>query len=337
MTDWEGSAAAEKLSARSHTRRPLRKQQTEEKPYTLRRDYIGSAQESLFLMNRRDTFKAIAARAAATQLRGESKPHSHLRAGLVAYSFRKQFQAHAMTYDALIRNISDLGLDGLDTTAYWFPDTSGQFLSSLRHTAYKNGVSLYSIAVRVHLCQPTSELQQAQFENVKKWLGVAERLGAGHVRVFGGNIPKGATEEQAIAWAVEVLKRSAEIAESKGIMLGVEDDGGLTATAEPTVEIVKRADSPFVGINLDTGNFPKNGYSQTALCLPYASNIHFKVGIAGEDGAKKRADWPRLLAMISKAGYKGYVSLEYEEADDAETAVPRLAAELRQLVRKYTL
>lgn len=288
-------------------------------------------------MNRRDIFKAFTALAAGTQLYGETKPHSHLRAGLVAYSFRKEFQAHAITYEALIRNLSELGLDGLDTTTYWFPDTSGQFLSSLRHTAYKNGVSLYSIAVRVHLCQPTAELQQAQVENVKKWLDVAERLGAGHVRIFGGTVPKGASEEQAIAWAVEVLKRSAELAESKGIMLGVEDDGGLTATAEPTVEIVKRADSPFVGINLDTGNFPKSGYSQVALCLPYAANIHFKVGIAAEDGAKQRADWPRLLGMIAKAGYKGYVSLEYEEEQNAETAVPRLAGELRQLVRKYTV
>src|SRR2546425_681234 len=104
----------------------------------------------------------------------------------------------------------------------------------------------------------------AEFESLKKWVDVAEKLGATHIRVFGGAIPKGASETQAIAWAVEVLKRSAEYAGSRGIFVGVEDDGGLTATAQPTIEIVKQTGSEWAGINLDTGNFPKNGYSEVA-------------------------------------------------------------------------
>src|SRR5579864_2688252 len=152
-------------------------------------------------MNRRQLFQALPALAAASQLRGQDAGKGHLRAGLVAYSFRKQLEAKSMTYEALIRYVADLGLDGLDTTVYWFPDTSGAFLASLKRTAYKNAVSLYSIAARVRLCQPTAELQRAEVENAKKWIDVAERLGAGHVRVFGGAVPKGATEAQAIPWA----------------------------------------------------------------------------------------------------------------------------------------
>lgn len=288
-------------------------------------------------MNRRELLKTVPALAAASQLPAQSEPKSHIRAGLVAYSFRKQFEAKTMTYEKLIRYVSDLGLDGIDTTVYWFPDTSDQFLASLRRTAYKHGVSLYSIAVRVRLCQPTPELRQAEVENAKKWIDVAMKVGATHVRVFGGAIPKGATETQAIAWAVEVLKRSAEYAGSKGIILGVEDDGGLTTTAEPTVEIVKQADSPWVGINLDTGNFPKDGYSQVELCLPYAVAVHFKehLGKAGQKG-REPADWDRLVGMFAKSGYKGYISLEYE-SEDAEVNVPRLVPELRRLVRKYSV
>src|SRR5579864_3930564 len=152
-------------------------------------------------MNRRDLFKTVPALAALAQARGQSDAKSRMKAGLVAYSFRKQLEAKSMTYEALIRYVADLGLDGLDTTVYWFPDTSDAFLASLRRTAYKNAVSLYSIAARVRLCQPTAELQRAEVENAKKWIDVAERLGAGHVRVFGGAVPKGATEAQAIPWA----------------------------------------------------------------------------------------------------------------------------------------
>ena len=145
-------------------------------------------------MNRRQLLKAIPALAAATQIRGQSASKCRLRAGLVAYSFRKQLEEKTMTYESLIRYVSDLGLDGLDTTVYWFPDTSNQFLASLRRTAYKNAVNLYSVAVRARLCQPTPELQTAEVENVKKWVDVAEKVGATHVRVFGGAVPKGATE-----------------------------------------------------------------------------------------------------------------------------------------------
>jgi L-ribulose-5-phosphate 3-epimerase len=287
-------------------------------------------------MNRRDLLKAVPALAAAAQLPGQTATKGHLKAGLVAYSFKKQFDAKSMTYEALIRYVSDLRLDGLDTTVYWFPDTSDQFLASLRRIAYKNAVSLYSIATRVRLCQPTAELQDAEVAKAKSWIDVAVKVGATHVRVFGGSIPKGATEAQAIAWAVETFKRSAEYAGSKGIILGLEDDGGLTTTAEPTVEIVKQTDSPYAGINLDTGNFPKNGYAQVALCLPYAVSTHVKVNIGGEDGTKEPADWDRLCGMFAKAGYRGYISLEYEEKEPPETAVPRLAADLLRAVRKHT-
>jgi L-ribulose-5-phosphate 3-epimerase len=286
-------------------------------------------------MNRRELLKTVPALAAVSGLKAKAKPaHSRLRSGIVAYSFRKSFANHTMTYEDLIRLASDSGLDGIDTTAYWFPDTSPAFLASLRTTAYRNAISLYSLAVRVRLCQPTPELQTAEVENCKKWVDVAERVGAGHVRVFGGAIPKGASEQQGIAWAVDVLKRSAEYAGAKGIVLGVEDDGGLTTTAEPTVEIVKQTDSPFAGINLDTGNFPKNGYRQVALCIPYATSVHFKVRISDENGNKEKADWPRLADMFRTAGYKGYLSLEYEENDDATVAVPPLLAELTRVVGK---
>ena len=288
-------------------------------------------------MNRREILRTLPALAAASQLPAQSEPKGHLRAGLVAYSFRTQLEAKTLTYEALIRYVSELGLDGLDTTVYWFPDTSDHFLATLRRTAYKNGVSLYSIATRVRLCQPTAELRGAEVETAKTWIDAAVKIGATHMRVFGGKVPAGASEAQAIGWAVEVLKRSAEYAGKRGIILGVEDDGGLTTTAEPTVEIVKQADSPWVGINLDTGNFPRNSYAQVEMCLPYAVAVHLKRNVKNAAGAVEPADWDRLAGMFVKAGYKGYLSLEYEEKDSADTAVPPLAAELRRVVRKRSV
>jgi L-ribulose-5-phosphate 3-epimerase len=286
-------------------------------------------------MNRRQLLTTIAALPAVSQLPAQSEPKFHLRAGLVAYSYRKQFESKSLNYVDLIEKIADWGLDGLDCTVYWFPDTSNEYLASLRKAAFKNGVQLYNAGVRVRLAQPTLELQTAEFENLKKWVDVADRIGAGHMRVFGGAIPKGATEQQAIGWAVEVLKRGADYAGSKGIILGVEDDGGLTTAAEPTVEIVKRTASPWVGINADSGNLRNNGYAQFEMMLPYATSFHLKRDITTADGKAEKADWNRLLSMIGKSHYKGFVGLEYE-GNNAESEVPGLVAELRTIVRRLS-
>src|ERR1700730_13680369 len=179
-------------------------------------------------MNRRQLLTTIATLPAVSLLPGQSAPKYRLRSGLVAYSYRKQLESKSLNYVELIERIADWGIDGLDCTVYWFPDPSNEYLASLRKAAYKNGVQIYNAGVRVRLAQPTPELQTGEFENLKKWVDVADRIGASHMRVFGGAIPKGATEQQAIGWAVEVLKRGADYAGRKGIILGVEDDGGLT-------------------------------------------------------------------------------------------------------------
>jgi L-ribulose-5-phosphate 3-epimerase len=299
--------------------------------------YTGENAES-YRMNRRDLLKILPVRMLPALLASRAAAQAgftgRLRPGLVAYSYRVQLAAKKLTYEDVIRLASDFGFEGLDTTVYWFPDTSASYLAGLRRTAYRNGIWLYSIATRVRLAQPTAELRQAEVATAKNWVDVAERLGATHVRVFGGNVPKGATEDQAIGWAAETLKSAAEYSGSKGIILGVEDDGGLTTNAQPTIEIVKRADSPWVGMNLDTGNFPKDGYAQTAMAIPYAVSTHIKVEISTPDGKKEKTDFGRLFGMFAKGGYRGFVSLEYE-GNDAETAVPAVAPELIKAARIY--
>jgi len=292
-------------------------------------------------MNRRDLLKTLPALGAASGIQAQTAAAAagfkgRLRPGLVAYSYRDLLAAKKMTYEDVIRIAADLGFEGLDTTVYWFPDTSDHYLATLRRTAYKNGISLYSVAARIRLSQPTAELQAEQVAETKKWVDVAEKLGASHVRVFGGAIPKGATEAQAIDWAVETFKRGAEYAGSKGIMLGVEDDGGLTTNAGPTIEIVKKTDSPWAGMNLDAGNFPKDGYAQVEMSIPYAVSTHIKSMIATPDGTKEPTDFERLFGLFAKGGYRGFVSLEYEDKDP-ETAVPRLAPQIIKAARKYTV
>ena len=150
----------------------------------------------------------------------------------------------------------------------------------------------------------TAGEQQQEAAWLGHWVDIANRLGASHIRVFGGKVPEGADEDDSAKWVTEILKRSAEYARSKGVILGLENHGGITSHAKRIVEIVEAVDHPWVGINLDTGNFRSNPYAQMETCLPYAVNSQFKVTIHYEDGRREACDWERVMKMFAESGYR---------------------------------
>src|SRR5215475_7438609 len=266
------------------------------------------------------------------------RQQARFRTGLVAYSYRQAFDAKTMTYEDLIRIAVETGTDGIDLTVYWLPATTDDYLLPLRRLAYSNRVEIYSIGTRVRLAQPTAELRAQQLDELRKWLDVAQKLGATHVRVFGGSKPEGSTLDQAIGFAAETLKRGAELAGARALILGVEDDGGITDFAKDTIEIVRRADSPWAGMNLDIGNFrPPAVYDQIEMSIPYAVSTHIKMDMALDDGKTRGPfDWDRVFRMFAAHGFRGYMGLEYEAAADPATAVPGHLRRLKELAVRYS-
>jgi sugar phosphate isomerase/epimerase len=231
--------------------------------------------------SRRECFKLLATAPLIVSGAAAAEVPALFRPAICAYSFRNELKSRTMTYADVIRMAADTACDGVDLTSYWLPDTNDETLFALKKLAYRLSVSIYSIGIRARMAQPSPELQAAEVASVRQWIDVALRLGAGHIRVFGGDVPKGGTQAQAIGWAAETLKRCADEAGRKGITLGLEDDGGITTTAETTVEIVRGAGSPWAGITLDVGNFEDDAYRQIEICAPLATNVHFKVARPG--------------------------------------------------------
>jgi len=296
-------------------------------------------------MTRRDLLKALPAAAAVlpalpSNLLAAARIHNggraRLRSAICAYSFRRELQSKKLHYEDLVDMAVENDIDGLDLTVYWFPQTGlDSFLASLRRKAYVAAVEIPSIAIRTNLCRPQPRDQEVEVAWLNHWVDVADRLGATHVRIFGGTTPEGSTEDQAAGWCVDILKRAAEHAGKKAVILGLENHGGITLHAKRIIQIVEAVNSPWVGINLDTGNFNTDPYTQMEMCLPYAVNSQFKTAIH-IDGREEASDWERIAKMFAKAGYKGYMALEYEAEEDAMTAVPRHLKRLRDLARKYS-
>lgn len=291
-------------------------------------------------LTRREMISAASALSLAVPASAAPPPaamgKSRLRSAICAYSFRDALSKKRMTYDDVVKVAVDTEADGLDLTVYWFPSTGKEFLLPLRRLAYRNGVEIYSISVRSDMCRPTPAERESELAGVKKWVDVAATLGAGHIRVFGGAVPKGRSEDEAASWVVDVLGRAGEYAGSNGVILGLENHGGITARAARIVEIVKKVNSPWVGVNLDTGNFDEDAYNQIAMILPHAVNVQFKTEIRTAKGQREDSDWDKLTRMLAEGGYRGYMALEYEAKEAAEEAVPRLLKKLNALARKYS-
>lgn len=274
--------------------------------------------------------------AAATALSAATETSTgkgRLKSAICAYSYRNELSKKTMSYEDLVRMASDWGVEGLDLTVYWFPSVEDSFLLPLKRLAYRSGVEIYSISVRTNMVQPTADLQQKELVEMRKWIDAAAKLGAGHIRVFGGNVPKGNTEEQAVEWVVKVLSEAGQYAASRGVILGLENHGGITDKADRIVEIVKKVDSPWVAVNLDTGNFRTKVYEQISQLVPYAAAVQVKAEVV-EDGQRKESDWDRVAGMLVKQGYKGYLAVEYEAKEDVKTAMPKMLARLNSVIRK---
>lgn len=256
--------------------------------------------------------------------------------GCCAYSFRKYLKSGQMSMQDFIREIVKMGSVGADMTVYWFKSTDPAYLNDLRHLAFKSGVPFSGAACGSSMVQATTAKRQEVLADIKKWVDVTDSLGASHLRVFGGKLPSGATVKQGTDWVVEVMKPAVEYSSRKGITLGIEDHGGVTQNADVCLEIMRRVDSPYAGINLDITHFIATGsedpYSQIKACIPYATHTHIRDHF--DDGTP--IDMDRVWRMFRDGGYKGYMSVEYEGNEDPMTGVPKLIDKIKALCAKYS-
>lgn len=277
--------------------------------------------------------QAAASGADATSVAGKAR----MFPGCCAYSYRKYLASGQMSMQDFIHEIVKIGSVGADMTVYWFKSTDPAYLAELRHLAFKNGVPLSGAGCRSSMVQASADKRREVLADIKKWVDVTDGLGASHLRIFGGKLPRGATVKQGTDWVVETMKPACDYAGNKGITLGIEDHAGVTQNSDVCLEIMHRVNSPYAGINLDITHFIPSGsedqYAQIKACIPYATQTHIRDHF--DDGTP--IDLDRVWKMFQEGGYKGYMSLEYEgRGEDPMTGIPKMMSRVRELCRKYS-
>jgi sugar phosphate isomerase/epimerase len=266
---------------------------------------------------------------------------SHLRLSIAAYSFRqaldlKRKPKPEMTLDDFIDLAAGMDLDAVELTQYYFPQPMpDDYLARLKGRCTRLGLDVSGTAVGNNFCVADPDKLKGQIDMVKKWTEYSARLGAKTMRIFAGNVAKGDDADKARARCVAAIQEACDHAAQYGVYLALENHGGLTSTVEQILTLVKAVKHDWFGVNLDTGNFHTDDpYSDLEKLAPYAVTVQVKTEIQRRGmKTKEDADLARLIDMLRKARYRGYVALEYEAAENARTAVPRHIEALKKLVR----
>lgn len=245
-----------------------------------------------------------------------------------------------MTMEDFIRRAVDLRLNGVDMTVYYLKSTEPAYLESLRYLAYKNAVAIIGAACGSRTVQADPAKRANVVNDITKWVDVAAWLGAPQLRILAGSLPQGVSLAQATDWVVETMKAAVEYSGKKGITLSLENNRGVSQNADTCLEVIHRIDSPYAGITLDITHFvptpSQDAYTQIAACIPYATNAHILDRF--DDGTP--IDLKRIWKLFAQAGFRGYMSLEYDPKPGAEdkssTEISRMISEIRVLCRKYS-
>jgi sugar phosphate isomerase/epimerase len=253
---------------------------------------------------------------------------------LAAYSYRSLLSGEKpeLTLHDFISDCAKFGLEGTELTSYYFPkNVTPEYLRQLTAHAFRLGLDVSGTAVGNDFGHPPGPKRQEQIALVKKWIEYADLLGAPVIRIFAGHQQKDQTPAQAHSLMVAGIEECCEYAGKYGVYLALENHGGPTATAEGLLAFVRDVQSPWFGINLDTGNFRSDDvYGDLARCAPYAVNVQVKVVVTNAAGKKEPADYGKLAKLLRQSHYRGYVVLEYEEAGDVRQECAQHLDKLRE-------
>jgi sugar phosphate isomerase/epimerase len=253
---------------------------------------------------------------------------------MAAYSYRDLLQGNParLTLVDFIDDCAKFGLHGTELTSYYFPEApTNAYLRELKGEAFRRGLDVSGTAVGNDFCFPAGERRDQEIAHVKRWVEYADTMDAPVIRIFSGDAKPGQSSKDAHRLAVEAIEECCDHAGKHGVFLALENHGGITSEVEDMLEIVHDVDSPWFGVNMDTGNFRSADiYGDLAKLAPYTLNVQVKVAIHPAEEPVQPSDFDRLAKLLRDAGYRGYIVLEFEESGDPRKECKMYIEQIRE-------
>ena len=249
---------------------------------------------------------------------------------------------------AALRAIAALGYDGAEILCdrpHWFPgEVTEAELEDIAALCAELGLGIGNLNANTAngyfdppppensfepaLTNPDPTLRRWRQDYTIEALRLASRLGARSVSVTAGRPTPGCPPQTALGHFVDSLQRICEAAARFDVRVGIEYEPGLLVErASEALAVIRRVDSPHLGVNFDIGHSWLNGEPPRETTRSLAGriwNVHVEDIAANKHFHLVPGDgdlpFDEYFAGLRDIDYHGYLTVElysYPERPDA--------------------
>ena len=226
-----------------------------------------------------------------------------------------------MEFPSIAKN--KFGINAVEYVNQFFKDKAEDesYLKELKSRTSDLGVDNVLIMVdgEGHLADQNDKKRSECVENHYKWVEAAKFLGCHSIRV--NAYATSSDPEEGKTAAVDGLSRLTEFAKPYGLNVIVENHGGFSSNGKWLSDVMKQVDKPTCGTLPDFGNFcitRKDGkcveeydrYKGVKELMPFAKGVSAKTGAFDAAGNPVDTDYLKMMKIVKKFDYKGYVGIE---------------------------
>jgi len=208
-----------------------------------------------------------------------------------------------------------------------------------------HGLSVSCLGASAHMHEMDPAKHTAQLDEARRFIDLAEALGAPYVRVFGNEYVAGVPREALLAHIAGALRSLGDYAKPKNVTVVIESHGDFI-DSPALLEILQRADSPNVALLWDAHHTFVSGKEQPEDTVRqlgrYIRHTHLKDSVvAGNDRryvltGTGEVPVQRQIAALAKIGYRGFFSFEWEKRWHQEIEEPEVAlAQYADVAARY--
>lgn len=275
---------------------------------------------------------------------------ARVKLGIATYSYW-HFRPPKVAIETVIEKAAQLGVEGVDVLHQQMDSEDRAYLMKLKRHAFAHGVDLICLSIHQNFVSPDAAVRQQNIEHTLHCIELAYQLGIPAIRLNSGRwrtiqsfdelmakrgieppIP-GYTEDDAFQWCIDCIEKCLPKAQECGVLLALENHWGLTRNPEGLLRIVNALPHPWLGILMDTGNFLEEPYEKLQRIAAKTVFVQAKTYYGGGEWYTLELDYQRIARILAQAGYRGYISLEFEGKEDPDKGVPQSIAMLRKAFR----
>ena len=255
---------------------------------------------------------------------------------LAQWSLHRTLQAGKLDHlDFPAKARNDFGIEAVEYVNGFFGGKKMNFKEAGKNQDYLNELLKRSKDAEVvnHLLMvdeegplalPNEKKRLKAVDNHNKWIEAAKFLGCATVRV---NLHGDGDSDAKKTASIDSLSRLGAIAGTMNINVVVENHGSDSSRGVWMAEVIKQVNRSNVGTLPDFGNFcishpwgtTQDGceeeydrYKGVAEMLPFAKGVSAKTYDFDADGEQPLMDYKRLMDIVKKSSFKGYIGIEFE-------------------------